>query len=169
MLKISGIFLLLIILDTYDCKTSTLSTVSTSTTEVPSSTADLSALIETPIFLQFATDSQRKEYIELESNPNLTLDMKQKAELNWAARCGEPVYSNFMAFVQQKKAQDDEENLRMDQIVSQLSPQAQEADKQVRAISSDMNQTKKEMDTNVQLQLSKLPKKVYYELTFATQ
>lgn len=48
-------------------------------------------MTDTPAFLKSATDSQRKEYIELEGNPNLTMDMKQKALKNWAQRCGDPV------------------------------------------------------------------------------
>ncbi|KAF1756559.1 hypothetical protein GCK72_013012 [Caenorhabditis remanei] len=129
----------------------------------------IETMIDTPAFLKSATDSQRKEYIELEGNPNLTLEMKQKALYNWAQRCGNPVNGLFTMYMAEKQTLQSQEDQRMSVIVSGLSVEAQQADKNVRGITNNLNQTKKEMDTNVAKQLSKLPKKVYYELTFATQ
>ncbi|CAL2039154.1 unnamed protein product [Caenorhabditis brenneri] len=129
----------------------------------------IETMIDTPAFLNSATDAQRKEYIELEGNPNLTLEMKQKALYNWAQRCGNPVNGLYTMYMAEKQTLQSQEDQRMSAIVAQLSPEAQQADKHVRGITSNLNQTKKEMDTNVAKQLNKLPKKVYYELTFATQ
>ncbi|CAI2352384.1 unnamed protein product [Caenorhabditis sp. 36 PRJEB53466] len=129
----------------------------------------LESMVDTPAFLKAATDSQRKEYVELEGNPNLTMDMKEKALFNWALRCGNPVNDLFTMYMSEKQTMQFQEDARMSVIVAHLSPEAQEADKNVRAITRNMNQTRKEMDTNVAKQLNKLPKKVYYELTFATQ
>ncbi|PIC32067.1 hypothetical protein B9Z55_012540 [Caenorhabditis nigoni] len=138
---------------------------------IVSSTAspEIETMIDTPAFLNSATDSQRKEYIELEGNPNLTMEMKQKALTNWALRCGNPVNGLYTMYMAEKQTLQEQEDQRMSVIVAQLSPEAQQADKHVRGITSNLNQTKKEMDTNVAKQLKKLPKKVYYELTFATQ
>ncbi|CAB3406869.1 unnamed protein product [Caenorhabditis bovis] len=119
------------------------------------------------IFLHGTT--RRKEYIELEGNPNLLLNIKQKALDTWAQKCGEPVLSAYKAYNEEKNMLEAREAARMDEIVAQLSEPAKKADKRVRDIMSDKNQTKKEMDTKVDAQLNKLPKKVYYELTFATQ
>ncbi|EGT57337.1 hypothetical protein CAEBREN_17048 [Caenorhabditis brenneri] len=129
----------------------------------------IETMIDTPAFLISATDAQRKEYIELEGNPNLTLEMKQKALYNWAQRCGNPVNGLYTMYMAEKQTLQLQEDQRMSAIVAQLSPEAQQADEHVRGITSNLIQTKKEMDTNVAKQLNKLPKKVYYELTFATQ
>ncbi|CAD6195681.1 unnamed protein product [Caenorhabditis auriculariae] len=124
---------------------------------------------DTPPFLLAATDAQRKEYIELESNPNLPINVKRKAEDAWAEKCGEPVLGLYKSFTSYKQSLASEESVRMMRITENLSPAARAADQKVRAITSNETQTQKEMETNVKKELSKLPKKVYYELTFATQ
>ncbi|KAK5982319.1 DUF148 domain-containing protein, partial [Trichostrongylus colubriformis] len=86
----------------------------------------------TPEFLNLATDLQRKEYIELESNMNVPVGMLRIAQDAWANKTGEPVLTAYKQHVATEDAVKAAETVRMDKAVEKLSQPAQEADKVIR-------------------------------------
>ncbi|KAK6020622.1 hypothetical protein OSTOST_13722, partial [Ostertagia ostertagi] len=113
----------------------------------------------TPEFLNLATDNQRKEYIELESNMNVPVGTLRKAQDTWALKIGDPVLSAYGQHVATEDAAKAAETARMDKAVESLSQAAQEADKIIRG--------QKEINAMVAEQMEQLPKKVINELTVA--
>ncbi|EYC11462.1 hypothetical protein Y032_0050g1926 [Ancylostoma ceylanicum] len=124
---------------------------------------------DTPEFLILASDSARKEYIELETNMNVPLGAMRIAQDAWAKKIGGPV---LKAYQQHTAAQDlakETEDARMNKTVESLSPAAQAADRVIRGIYSNETLTKKQINTEVAKKMKKLSRKVYNELTLASQ
>ncbi|CAI4227747.1 unnamed protein product [Auanema sp. JU1783] len=122
-----------------------------------------------PAFLGAANDTARKEYIELESNPNLPVSVKRVAQKAWAEKQGGQLKEHYLNFVKEQEQLEQNVWARMDGIVLTLSPQAQQADKEIRVIMRNTTMTKKQIDNAVEKKMNALPKKVYYELVFANQ
>ncbi|VDP07651.1 unnamed protein product [Heligmosomoides polygyrus] len=124
---------------------------------------------DTPEFLKLATDSQRKEYIELEANMNVPVGATRKAQDLWAKKIGEPVLSAYEKHVAAEDAAKASETARMDRAVAKLSQAARTADQFIRGIYSNDSLTRKQINAEVTRQMKLLPKKVYNELTLAIQ
>ncbi|XGW26101.1 hypothetical protein V3C99_007037 [Haemonchus contortus] len=123
----------------------------------------------TPEFLNLATDNQRKEYIELESNMNVPVGTLRKAQDAWAQKIGGPVLDAYIRHVATEDAAKAAEAARMDKAVGTLSQAAQEADKVIRGIIMNESLTRKEINALVASQMQLLPPRVFNELTVALQ
>nr|CDJ85202.1 Protein of unknown function DUF148 domain containing protein [Haemonchus contortus] len=123
----------------------------------------------TPEFLNLATDNQRKEYIELESNMNVPVGTLRKAQDAWATKIGGPVLDAYIRHVATEDAAKAAEAARMDKAVGTLSQAAQEADKVIRGIIMNESLTRKEINALVASQMQLLPPRVFNELTVALQ
>ncbi|CAJ0604020.1 unnamed protein product [Cylicocyclus nassatus] len=124
---------------------------------------------ESPEFLRLASDNARKEYIELETNMNVPLAAMRKAQDAWARNIGEPVYGAYIRHMIAHDRAKNTENARMNSTVAVLSKAAQAADQIIRGIYSNETLTKKQINAEVSKQIKRLPKKVYKELTLASQ
>ncbi|KAL6737119.1 hypothetical protein Aduo_010790 [Ancylostoma duodenale] len=124
---------------------------------------------DTPEFLKLASDSARKEYIELESNMNVPLGAMRIAQEAWARKIGGPVLAAYQEHTAAQDLAKETEDARMNRTVENLSPAARAADRVIRGIYSNQTLTKKQINTEVSKKMKKLPRKVYNELTLASQ
>ncbi|KAL6737118.1 hypothetical protein Aduo_010789 [Ancylostoma duodenale] len=83
------------------------------------------------------------------------------------------MYGGTVAAYQEHTAAQDlakeTEDARMNRTVENLSPAARAADRVIRGIYSNQTLTKKQINTEVSKKMKKLPRKVYNELTLASQ
>ncbi|GMR47714.1 hypothetical protein PMAYCL1PPCAC_17909, partial [Pristionchus mayeri] len=135
----------------------------TTTTPSPPTTPNM------PEFLTHASDSAKKEYVDIATNDNIVKATKEKALLSWAQRNGEPLlsaYTNYTADVQSQKKQKD---ARMQEIVLLLSDSAQKADASIRIIANDDSLTPKQESDQIAKQFRKIKPSVRKELMTAME
>ncbi|CAJ0928755.1 unnamed protein product, partial [Mesorhabditis belari] len=92
-----------------------------------------------PFFLQLANDTQRKEYVDLETNPNVEKGIKSKALQAWATRCGSNVTIAYQAFLADQTLIQEKRQQQLDAIVSKLSASAQAIHEKINTVVDNDN------------------------------
>ncbi|KAF8373181.1 hypothetical protein PRIPAC_79610 [Pristionchus pacificus] len=122
-----------------------------------------------PEFLAHASDTAKKDYVDIATNDNIVKATKEKALLAWAQRNGEPLlsaYRNHSANVHFEKIQRDS---RMQEIILLLSDSAQKADASIRSITNDDSLTPKQESDQIAKQFRKIKPGVRKELMTAME
>ncbi|KIH58686.1 hypothetical protein ANCDUO_11103 [Ancylostoma duodenale] len=103
---------------------------------------------------------------------NVPLGAMRIAQEAWARKIGGPVLAAYQEHTAAQDLAKETEDARMNRTVENLSPAARAADRTdniLLGIYSNQTLTKKQINTEVSKKMKKLPRKVYNELTLASQ
>ncbi|GMT23693.1 hypothetical protein PFISCL1PPCAC_14990 [Pristionchus fissidentatus] len=135
----------------------------TTTTISPPTTPNM------PQFLSNASDSTKKEYVDIQTNDNIPKATKEKALTAWAIRNGEPLLSAYKKYSANEKVQKKERDSRIEGIVLLLSESAQKADASIRSIANDDSLSPKQESDKIARQFRKVKPAVRKELMAAME